>query len=81
MNSTVENYAAFKPCGCLAAVASNADDYKKQCAKSVAEWIRKGYEVRGISTVDVRNTTWKCPHKAERPANEQPALFALEEQP
>ena len=60
MSDTTETvtyaYAAYKPCGCMVAAATdephNADD--------IAKWIRAGLRVERVTCEAVRHGRWNC---------------------
>jgi hypothetical protein len=55
------NWASFKPCGCMIAVASvSQDPQDKTLRAEVARWVRIGDDVRQVTDDEVRSSRWKC---------------------
>jgi hypothetical protein len=53
-------YVAIKRCGCFAGVISGREERRKDAAKAVAGWIRKGLEIRRMTSSEVRMLPWEC---------------------
>ncbi len=61
-------YVGIKPCGCMVAWVYDDPKYPKDVAKSVADFIKRGYSVERANTDDVRHKLSKC--KCAKPSND-----------
>lgn len=59
-------YVGLRECGCIRAVAVDSPQYKKETAKAVASWMKRGLTIERWTSERVRATDWKCPHTEER---------------
>lgn len=53
-------YIARKPCGCTVAACVDEPEYRKENAKTIAEWIKKGYEVLRFSEGEFKLNRCQC---------------------
>lgn len=55
-------YVGRKACGCLVTVAVDKPQWKRETAKSVAEWMRDGLTVERMTVADVQAAKLGCIH-------------------
>jgi hypothetical protein len=62
MSEKGRNYACFRPCGCMCAVAHiDPEDKDKALKREVAKWIAAGDDVRQVTTEYVqKESRWGC---------------------
>jgi len=53
-------YIGIKECGCVVAVVIDRAEYKKDTAKSVADFIKRGYRVEAAVLEEVRHKLGSC---------------------
>ena len=73
---TPEAYVGRAECGCVVAITVNMLDHKRDVAKTVAEWVRDGLSIEGMTIEAVRSSPFgcKCGDRPKEPPKDQMAL-------
>lgn len=59
-------YIAVKPCGHAGGMCVDEPEYKEDCARNVADWIRQGYAVNRVSRAEGIAKLGTCEHGTMR---------------
>ena len=53
-------YVGIMPCGCYVAVVMDRPEYRKETAKTIAQYIQNGYRIEPAILEEVRHKLGKC---------------------
>lgn len=68
MSESGESYIALCKCGCggLMILISQAEDYRKEAAKSIADVVRRGYKIQSVADEVWKKLEFGCQAKPKQ---------------